>query len=473
MGTRWNEIILEPEELWKEFENGSTIHDRKSFERLIREIVGNDAAGRITVSLMVPGKSGAGVIFCSFLDDRNRQKHWVVKLISGESIELLQSEAFAVEDLVRRLYPSMELRKSLAGAIASSYVGSVENLAQRLSNTVAVDDAVALIRTLFASLSPWHDEVTPENRTFFQEHWIDANARAKVPEKLLAIWDRLAREHPVTRGFMKTICHGDLNPTNVLVGEDDSLFLIDFASTGYRHWAFDFVRLEREIRFKLLDDDIKAIATLNLKLDSTFIPSADPVHSQSRVARATAVIGAIRLEAKKAFLKHVSGKNEAKRQERLEEEYLQMLLFQELCLFASHHWLPKEEVREVLINSASALAVQLLKPIRSDYFFGYFYRVIDGYERILVELADRISWTFPICGFVPKSRSIDEAVNIAVNSLISSRPTHYKSFVNAGFGSPEIIKIERTLPGENFVFQHEGKERFINPYLVQQFPQPL
>ena len=50
------------------------------------------------------------------------------------------------------------------------------------------------------------------------------------------------------------LCHGDLHGRNILVNSDDGYWLIDFARVDQTHALRDFVELETDIKFNLMND---------------------------------------------------------------------------------------------------------------------------------------------------------------------------------------------------------------------------
>ncbi len=50
------------------------------------------------------------------------------------------------------------------------------------------------------------------------------------------------------------LCHGDLHGRNILVNRDDGYWLIDFARVDISHAVRDFVELETDIKFNLMND---------------------------------------------------------------------------------------------------------------------------------------------------------------------------------------------------------------------------
>jgi CheY-like chemotaxis protein len=54
------------------------------------------------------------------------------------------------------------------------------------------------------------------------------------------------------------LCHGDLHSRNILVNKDDGYWLIDFARVDLSHAVRDFVELETDIKFNLMNDSYLA-----------------------------------------------------------------------------------------------------------------------------------------------------------------------------------------------------------------------
>jgi hypothetical protein len=70
----------------------------------------------------------------------------------------------------------------------------------------------------------------------------------------------IALQHHLIRVTYKTITHGDLNPTNILVDEEGHPWLIDFLRTGKGHILRDIAELDTAVRIQLLAPEEATLA---------------------------------------------------------------------------------------------------------------------------------------------------------------------------------------------------------------------
>jgi thiamine kinase-like enzyme len=109
------------------------------------------------------------------------------------------------------------------------------------------------IEQIFEPLKKWYGQVEPDLNSFFEQNSLNAKLveilRNTGRSDILTAWSQLEKQWPKALGTVTAISHRDLNPTNIVLDANHRWNLIDFANAGYHHWASDFARLERQIRF--------------------------------------------------------------------------------------------------------------------------------------------------------------------------------------------------------------------------------
>lgn len=119
---------------------------------------------------------------------------------------------------------------------------------------------------------PWYTKIDHTDMLLYQDVY---NIREKRLEKIKAVRDSFHsnekaldinpdpiifwEENKKKEGFFRTITsivHGDLNSRNIIINSrNNDIYLIDFEHTGKNHFLVDFIKLEAEIKFRLMNSN--------------------------------------------------------------------------------------------------------------------------------------------------------------------------------------------------------------------------
>lgn len=468
------QIVLLPSSSESEKTWGSFLDDvqmsQDLFLSVIKDIASEDDATEVAVRLIGQGRSGAKVVVISFHNKHNHQKNWVIKIAPLGYEMLLHKEKDAIEQFVRKVYPEIKIRISHSRAIAYLYYQVKSDFSSWFASVHHRANISPMIDRIFSVVAPWYREYKRDLRGFFESHQFSNGVVEKLRSigrmDLIDLWEELARKWPITGGVVSTICHGDLNQTNILLQDTENIFLIDFANTGYAHWATDFVRLERQLRFCTFPEDTQAtyaraitdIADLSFEFE---IPDGD-----SPVSRAAAAIQAIRRNARSYFERITTAARQVQSYPSFEQEYFHMLAFQQICLLASSVWQKAEGVEHIICESTKNLLRPLLWERPIDYFFGYFYCADDGRENILVRITGNDEWDFPLGGFRGAQETIGKAIDQAINTFINQNDWVKRAFFDSGYSQAKIIELQPDDSGFTYI-RHEGRDVWIKPWFFK------
>lgn len=146
------------------------------------------------------------------------------------------------------------------------------------------------------------------------------------------------------------LCHGDLHSRNILVDSDGDYWLIDFARVGTSHALRDFVELETDIKFNLMNDsDLAELYTYERALlePRRFMEELPPVGFRaSSMDKSYKVISTLRQVAAKSL--ELEGDM---------REYYEALLFNTLKVLRLRHISACQ--KEYALLSASLLCMLL------------------------------------------------------------------------------------------------------------------
>ena len=135
----------------------------------------------------------------------------------------------------------------------------------------SVDDIAIVLENLFGSvMRRWYEQAEKKEMDLVETysaalHLTEARLQTlswgnadTLPLKPLArrvpnprVWLQRCAHNSVMRA-QQNVIHGDLHSRNILVGPHRGVWLIDFERTGYNHALRDFIELETDIKFSLL-----------------------------------------------------------------------------------------------------------------------------------------------------------------------------------------------------------------------------
>jgi MoaA/NifB/PqqE/SkfB family radical SAM enzyme/8-oxo-dGTP pyrophosphatase MutT (NUDIX family) len=373
----------------------------KELNASVAQILRQEVPTSATLRLLPSGRSGARVAVLSYTsgaEPGQATHHWLLKVFPPEARTKLQIEERATRDILYRLKRPIDLRIGLPHTLAFPLARDVDcdllNLIQRGPSNDSQQFS-SIVYDVFAMLGSLHNQAEISPKGFFDCYTLRPETKTTLAalgfSHLLSWWQLLEKHWQTDRGTLCCVCHGDLNPTNILLsrsaGGQIAAQLIDFASSDRHHWAWDFARLERQIRFVLElqpkpDDEPNRIAKLASATDLRFDipPDCD--------APLAALVSAVRLAARNWYSARV-GKF-------LEYEYFLMLAFQQLCLLTSTAWDPHPEIKKEICLSTQRILAALLQTHATDYVFGYFSREIQGREEVLARVSEsgNVDFTF-------------------------------------------------------------------------------
>jgi len=191
------------------------------FDNLVTEVSGYHGKIAAVARLLSPGRSGARVVVVSFHDDQERQQNLVIKLVAPGSENLLLQERSATERFGKLLYPDLDVRVSPSRAVAYSFVRVLDDFGSWLEKRTSEHEIAPMVEFIFDALSPWYRQQHASLLGFFDSALLEPSVQEILREADLAIlqdlWSRIEGRWPKSRGTIHTICHGDLNPTNILI----------------------------------------------------------------------------------------------------------------------------------------------------------------------------------------------------------------------------------------------------------------
>lgn len=488
-------IESNPVDLWRNYINTTSITSLEDFRDIIYSLfphVSQDAT--ITVNGLTSGRSGAKVFFATFIHEGKKQ-NWVVKLIDQHEIKKIDSESIAITKFVNNIQPDYHVVTSPRGAIAFPYIENSRILLDFIHERPSALDIEIVINNLFELIAPWHSPIyqTWQTAPFFQTHELDNTAQKILSNNIKILWDEVKAIWSISRSCLTTICHGDLNLTNILVEPTLGLSLIDFSETNCMHWATDFVRLERQLRIQLMNEynlltedysiniaankigqrknplkRIFAYLDSSFYLDEKFINRIQlhlPEKKQGLISILQTILY-LRNKIGSTFSNIVNTRQSEKQFSQLEEEYFTLLAFQQICLLASKAWEPTDGMCVIIEMSITGILNYILhaKTAR-EFFYGYFFIEIEGFERILVAVEEN-QWTFPIADFKDKKISLSEAITKSIEKLFYNLNVK-NNFINAGFNYPQIHYLNLYLYPDYPSINIGDRKQYIIPIFVK------
>lgn len=454
----------EGEERWKSALDSVEL-TRMELGTQLEYLFHDEAPEEVTLRLLSPGKSGARVAVASFLDHAQKSTSWVIKLVPKELLPLLQQELTSTEIHARRLFPELRIRHSIA-CIAMNFASVTEDLGSYLGKAHAREDVESVVEHTFSSFAPWYAEPKLTTQGFFDLHTINDDVarqlEARGDTELMALWHELEERWPLGRGVVTAMSHGDLNETNVLVRNDGTTVPIDYALTKESHWALDFTRLERQIKFSVAPDypdTMSAIADASFDFEASL--------EESIPSRTLAAVAAIRHQARVFFETAVRDFGRDYPYPGFMQEYFHALAFQQLCLVGSHHWPKAPERYAQLIASTRRVLTTLVANPKKNFFFGYFAYVDDNKEHVLLREAEDGQWCFPISGFIPnQAPSVEHAIEHSVAEFVNANDARRANFLNAGFNPIDIVSINLTDQEQSRLIW-DNTENFVSPHFFR------
>lgn len=427
---------FEKNDKWEDFFECLKI-DKMILESILEAIAKNEAPVDAVVRLISSGRSGARVVVLSYHNQDKTQSNWLVKIFPPGLEWGLQKELKAYEEYACRIHQNSEVRTCAVRTIAYRFVNNaICDFDDWLKHCLSSGETEQIIRKIFSSLAPFYENQSPHLLGFFECYKLNHDVTRRVTElkraDILTYWNQLKKQWPVTRGILQCLCHGDLNPTNILLlgsNEKQETFIIDFAETGFAHWSSDFVRLERQIKFFHYPGDSSRLCGI---VDQDFdfaIPSGDPI-----LTRFLSAIRTIRDQARLQFATRLKSN--------FQGEYLTMAAFQQLCLLTSQAWPRSEVLDKCICDSTASILECLLKESPIDYFFGYFF-VTDGEkQQILVKKDASGLLEFPFSGFPDTCKTISETIENEVLTIFKNINLPFSNLFECHFGPIQLTNID-------------------------------
>lgn len=387
-----------PENLWEEYSKQSSGKSKDEVETILNELFSDECNNltEVTVRQLQGGKFGAHLFLASYTANQNTRKDWVIKFVEPKKIHLIQKERHAIEKLVNKIQPGVKIRVSVNGAIAYPFIKSEFNFDDLLLESRTDREIQEFMRSLFRLLSSWYREAKVVNTTFFDDYRFGPAVKKVLPKRIVELWRGLKKCWPITRGYATTECHGDLNPTNILLGGVYESYLINFAETGESHWTTDFTRLERQLRYliiKLLCEELglskgtpeeNKIWDILKKIlflpDSNYWPEKKLMKKIRLNVKNNTVLNALYAITQVRDLDHRyfgdsinDGGNNEKHLSKFEEEYFLMMAFQQVCLAASDAWTTSDKINKAIFISVKGIINYLLH--RKKYIIPIFVKI--------------------------------------------------------------------------------------------------
>jgi hypothetical protein len=399
--------------------------DSNALSAIVETISAPDKPHYAICRLLTPGRSGASVMLVSYHGANGAAFNWVLKLLPAGAATTLDQELQRTEKYGRLLYPDLAVRVSPGGAVAYGFLEVKTDFRGFYGSAVTAEESCEAIDEIFLRMGPWYAQREPDLRGFFELHPLSETLADEIStaghHDLLEGWSQLEEKWPKARRVLTTISHGDLNPTNILLESSGGWVLIDFANSGYQHWAADFTRLERQLRFV---ENPEIAAQICAMTDSSF-EFRIPADAEKRLTIPAQTIRQIRGHARTFFAAASRLGRSDKSYPTFEDEYFHMLALQQLRLFGSTAWPRSPEVNGVLHESTQRLIEKLRADPARDYFFGYLSCDRFGEERVLVKVTEGGGFRFPIAGFrphlLPLQSAIEQEVTVARSTPFSSR----------------------------------------------------
>lgn len=251
---------------------------------------------RVKLRSLTAGISGA-VVFLAYpehSEDGKRVHEAVGVLKVGKAAQLADEvrnyDTWVLPHLEdRNSFPSLlapaelrDLTEEFGSSIAAIYYGRVgeTTLGDRLNSLLTAGDTATLAQLLdhlLTTLTPWQEvadvdmqhQLTSAGVYSFGADPFDAFEElcARLNKQFANPTDAIPRDtYPKVRDFwipdsldsermIMAVTHGDLHTDNVLIGEHDSIALIDFGGTGYGHFLRDLTTLEAHLLLRVLPPD--------------------------------------------------------------------------------------------------------------------------------------------------------------------------------------------------------------------------
>lgn len=473
------DIIMNPENLWEE--HGAHFLDisKKKFTASINDLFIHENPGKILVEPLSPGKYRQHALVVSYRDNQGTKKNWLIQIVDPGKALAIQSERNGIQKFDAKIHPGIEIKTGAAGVIAYPHDKWEINLDELLAESRPDTEIERFIKYIFDLLSPWYQETRSEKVTFFDSYPMDGNQREILPEASKTLWEELKDCWPVYRGYIAADCNSDLYPADIS-GNGNDILTIDFTKTGAQHWAADFAHLERLLRLRIiqmLTDEKKEKATKLLEkilflLDSHYWPDEKLLAKLKRniknkgVLKALSAIIQVRIQADRHFGKIVNNCDMQQNPPVFEEEYFMMTAFLQAGSLVGSEKAPQKTMKEFVLKSIEGILNGILyKKKAREFFYGYFYYEINGFERILIK-KEKNSWCFPISGFKPGNIEIEEALYRSVDSLLPGDKDR-KAFLNAGFSPPSVFYQQLFLYPDYPCIEIGGKKQYIIPIFVK------
>ncbi|MFP4528125.1 MAG: STAS domain-containing protein [Candidatus Kapaibacterium sp.] len=268
-----------------EFEGESDFPEE--FNIIIRRIYGD--SGKVVLKPLTGGFSARTFLVNSFDRDGRRQLPTVLKIASKEAI---RREENAYSNFVKKFIlnnsTSVMGRTSYRdyAGLRYNFVGiggadsRIEWLEKHFQERPAEEVAEIFDRVFTHVLKPWYGQPRMTPVRLYDEHYPgrlfsticeDAKSELGIDSSDEMIhcpclgrsvrnpFHFLKNEFPKRKnqeitGY-KSVIHGDLNMKNILLDEDENIYVIDFSETRESNIVSDFARLEPIIKFEMLPID--------------------------------------------------------------------------------------------------------------------------------------------------------------------------------------------------------------------------
>jgi hypothetical protein len=200
-----------------------------------------------------------------------------------------------------------------------------------------------------------------EIKSFYPEFDPHARTLSWLGQTLLNPLHWLEDNDPSVMPVRRSITHGDLHASNILIDKAGNCFLIDFYRTAHSHILRDFIELETDIKFRLMGDltseEFAPLEETLIELQHPAQALALPVGLPETAQKAAHIIAGLRAEAWRlldALQSDVS---------HIQREYLTSLLMGTLNILRLRHYkeTPALQPRRTLALLSAAMICQQLQ----------------------------------------------------------------------------------------------------------------
>lgn len=403
------------------------------------------------ISLINGGRSGAYLIKFNYFEDQ-QEKSLLLKFNDDVKKERLNYETY---------YESMKLHKTQSPEIYSTnsvigytFIENAETFEERILENIKDPQILNDINSVFNVVRKWQktDLRREKSKIPLVDNEIDkildrvetfsatTDANKSQLEEIKTLISILRKSKDLNLLLSNRITHGDLNLRNILYTSSSKPHLIDFDKTSYKMpFAFDYVRLEREIKFNIFPNEIDQVCSL---VDYSFNIQSNGIHYTNNTPYIVKLIMKIREE----YWESVSNFSNLPYKEYRKILYMSTLAYDQLKLLSNEGWIKRTG------NNYSKIS-----------------NVLKSTKNILNQLIESLKTTQEFSVFVCRPQDHNQEDKI----LVSSSPKD-NSYVLQGGDIKEFFNVNQLIhnftemnynPLESFnVLQKRNTPKFADPY---------